>query len=97
MGFYELEEGNILIDGVNIKLMNVSQLRRIFGVVSQEPVLFRGTVSFNIKYNSEGNEDEIRVAARHERSLLYRGFPFKHMNSKKILKELLKFIYFIEK
>ena len=89
MGFYELEEGNILIDGVNIKLMNVSQLRRIFGVVSQEPVLFRGTVSFNIKYNSEGNEDEIRVAARHERSLLYRGFPFKHMNSKKILQKII--------
>ena len=69
MRFYDLEGGAILIDGVNIKTMNVSQLRRIFGVVSQEPVLFRGTVAFNIKYNSEATEDEIRLAAQQANAL----------------------------
>ena len=50
MRFYDIEKGEILIDGVDIKSMSVQQLRSLFGVVSQEPVLFMGTVSYNIKY-----------------------------------------------
>ena len=50
MRFYEIEMGEILIDNVNIKNMSVKQLRSLFGVVSQEPVLFMGTVGYNIRY-----------------------------------------------
>jgi len=48
--FYDVEKGEILIDDVNIKNMSVNHLRSLFGVVSQEPVLFVGTVAFNIKF-----------------------------------------------
>jgi len=48
--FYDIEKGEILIDGVDIKNISVQQLRSLFGVVSQEPVLFLGTVAYNIKY-----------------------------------------------
>ncbi len=49
MRFYDVDSGEILLDGVNIKNYDVQYLRGIFGVVSQEPVLFNGTVAYNIK------------------------------------------------
>lgn len=61
--FYPIERGEISIDGVRITEISVQQLRSLFGVVSQEPVLFRGTVGYNIKYNSNATTNEIRAAA----------------------------------
>ena len=49
--FYDVKEGEILIDGVNIKEFDLRHLRRSFGYVSQEPVLFNGSIEYNIKYN----------------------------------------------
>ena len=62
--FYSPQEGNILINGTNIKDFDIHYLRRIFGVVSQEPILFNGSFKDNIKYNSDSASDEdIKEAA----------------------------------
>jgi ATP-binding cassette subfamily B protein len=58
MRFYDVQEGAITIDGVDIKDMDLSALRRRFGVVLQDPFLFTGTVESNIRLGTEGIEDE---------------------------------------
>ena len=64
MCFYPVEKGDILIDGVSIYKMDVKQLRSLYGVVSQEPTLFQGTVAYNIRYNTPNlTLDNIRNAA----------------------------------
>ena len=52
--FYDVLEGRILVDGVDVRDYDVHTLRRRVGVVLQEPFLFHGTVASNIAY---GNED----------------------------------------
>jgi len=47
--FYDIDQGEILVDGVDIRKYDLRHLRQNFGVVSQEPVLFNGTIEFNIK------------------------------------------------
>jgi len=47
--FYDPDKGEIFIDGVNIKDYDLKYLRSCYGVVSQEPVLFNGTIEYNIK------------------------------------------------
>lgn len=47
--FYDPDQGDIFIDGVSIKKYDLRFLRECFGVVSQEPVLFNGTIEYNIK------------------------------------------------
>jgi len=71
MNFYPVERGDILIDDVSIYDMDVKQLRELYGVVSQEPTLFQGTVAYNIKYNSNANMDEIRKAAEQANALKF--------------------------
>jgi ATP-binding cassette subfamily B protein len=48
--FYEFQEGEILIDGVNIRKYDLVSLRRQMGIVSQVPFLFSGTIEENIRY-----------------------------------------------
>ena len=48
--FYDVDEGHIYIDGVDIKDYNLATLRKSIGLVSQEPVLFDTTIEENIKY-----------------------------------------------
>ena len=50
----------ILIDGVDIKEYDVKHLRDGLGMVSQEPTLFNATIEYNIKYNKEFSEDELK-------------------------------------
>ena len=64
--FYDPSEGEILIDGVNIRDYDIHHLRASLGVVSQEPVLFNDTISENIKYNRFGTTREEIVAAADE-------------------------------
>lgn len=47
--FYDIQEGEILVDGKNIQDYDIHHLRRSFGLVAQEPFLFNGTVEENIK------------------------------------------------
>ena len=51
--FYDIQDGRILIDGVNIKNIKLSSLRMLVGVVTQETILFNDTILNNIKYGDE--------------------------------------------
>lgn len=63
--FYEVNDGEILIDGKNIKNLKLASLRNHIGLVQQDVYLFAGTVLDNIRYgNSEATEDEIIMAAK---------------------------------
>uniref|UniRef100_A0A3P8UJZ5 ATP-binding cassette, sub-family B (MDR/TAP), member 4 n=1 Tax=Cynoglossus semilaevis TaxID=244447 RepID=A0A3P8UJZ5_CYNSE len=48
--FYDPQEGTVLIDGHDIRSLNIRYLREMIGVVSQEPILFATTISENIRY-----------------------------------------------
>src|SRR5438477_65858 len=58
MRFYDVQKGAIKIDGVDIKEMDLAELRRRFGVVLQDPFLFTGTVEGNIRLGTEFITDE---------------------------------------
>lgn len=62
--FYDIKNGEILIDGVNIKNIDLKCLRRNIGIVLQDTKLFTGNVSENIRYgmNNISNEEIKRVA-----------------------------------
>ena len=63
--FYDVDHGSIEIDGVDIRRINLRDLRRQIGIVSQEPVLFSGTIAENIGYGKPGAAfAEIVAAAR---------------------------------
>ncbi|HEY3473739.1 MAG TPA: ABC transporter ATP-binding protein, partial [Anaerolineales bacterium] len=63
--FYEVTEGEVLLDGVNVKDIKLSSLRRNVGVVQQDVYLFAGTVLENIRYGkSDASEAEIVEAAK---------------------------------
>jgi ATP-binding cassette subfamily B multidrug efflux pump len=47
--FYDIQHGQILLDGTDIREMNLQDLRRLFGIVLQDPFLFTGTLESNVK------------------------------------------------
>jgi len=51
--FYDIQRGQILIDGVDIREMDLQDLRRMFGIVLQDPFLFTGTLESNVKLGTE--------------------------------------------
>ena len=63
--FYEPQEGELLLDGVPIRELSRSDLRRNFGLVLQDPFIFSGTIASNIRMGTPGISDEqVREAAR---------------------------------
>ena len=63
--FYDPSAGSVLLDGKDIKSLRVSWLRQQIGLVSQEPVLFIGSIADNIAYGKENATiEEIEAAAR---------------------------------
>jgi ATP-binding cassette subfamily B protein len=58
MRFYDVQRGAIRIDGVDIKEMNLDELRSRFGVVLQDPFLFSGTVAGNIRLGTARIQDQ---------------------------------------
>ena len=58
MRFYDVQKGAIKIDGVDVKEMDLADLRRRFGVVLQDPFLFSGTVASNIRLGTSGISDQ---------------------------------------
>jgi len=62
-GFYEINKGEILIDGINIKDYQKNSLRKIFGMVLQDTYLFSGTIKENIKYGNLDATDEKVIKA----------------------------------
>ena len=64
MRFYDLDSGQILVDGVDVREMRRGDLRRMFGMVLQDTWLFNGTIRENIAYGREdATEAEIVQAA----------------------------------
>ncbi|MGD0956491.1 MAG: ABC transporter ATP-binding protein [Candidatus Acidiferrales bacterium] len=51
--FYDIQRGQILVDGVDIREMDLQDLRRLFGIVLQDPFLFTGTLESNVKLGTE--------------------------------------------
>ncbi len=62
--FYELQHGQILLDGIDIRELQLRDLRRCIGWVSQDVFLFHGTVAENIAYGSDATREEIIQAAK---------------------------------
>ncbi|MFZ0923550.1 MAG: ABC transporter ATP-binding protein, partial [Candidatus Acidiferrales bacterium] len=51
--FYDIQRGEILLDGVNIRDLDLQDLRRLFGIVLQDPFLFSGTIESNVRLGTE--------------------------------------------
>ncbi len=65
MRFYEIQKGQIRVDGKDIGTLSRNELRKVFGMVLQESWLFSGTIRENIAYGKEGaTEEEIVSAAK---------------------------------
>ncbi len=63
--FYDVTEGQILLDGIDIRHLRLRDLRALMGIVSQEAILFNDTVRNNIAFGSEGvSAAAIEAAAR---------------------------------
>jgi ATP-binding cassette, subfamily B, multidrug efflux pump len=52
--FYDIQRGQILLDGIDIRLLDMQDLRRQFGIVLQDPFLFTGTIASNIRLGTRG-------------------------------------------
>src|ERR1700674_3958500 len=52
--FYDIQRGQILLDGMDIRLIELQDLRRQFGIVLQDPFLFTGTIETNIRLGTPG-------------------------------------------
>ncbi len=64
--FYEYQEGELLINGRDIRRLDLEAYRTHLGLVPQDPFLFSGTVAENIRYSRrEATEEEVRQAAEH--------------------------------
>ena len=62
--FYDVTEGELLVDGVNVKDVTQKDLRSIIGFVPQKGILFSGTIESNIKYSDESmSDDRMKTAA----------------------------------
>lgn len=67
---FEPDEGRVLIDGTDLSRVRVRSLRRQIGVVTQEVVLFKGTIAENIAYgNRHATREQIEQAARDARAM----------------------------
>lgn len=65
MRFYNLNDGEILIDGKNINKLNKNEFRRVFGMVLQDSWVFSGTVMENIRYGRlNATDNEVKEAAK---------------------------------
>jgi subfamily B ATP-binding cassette protein MsbA len=67
---FDPDEGHVLIDGTDVARVRVRSLRKQIGVVTQEVVLFKGTIAQNIAYgNRHASREEIEQAARKARAM----------------------------
>ena len=63
--FYDVNDGQVLIDGIDVRVLPKDDLRRLVGVVLQEPFLFRGSIWHNLVYGKpEATVEEVISAAR---------------------------------
>ena len=62
MRFYEVNDGDILIDGVSVKDMPRKEVHDLFGMVLQDTWMFEGTLRENIVYSKEATEEQLKKA-----------------------------------
>ena len=63
--FYDVQEGQVLFDDIDIRDLRLRDLRKNFAVVLQDPFLFSGTIAGNIRMGNEAiSQDQVREAAR---------------------------------
>ncbi|OAA90101.1 putative ABC transporter ATP-binding protein [Clostridium coskatii] len=63
--FYDIQDGKIRYDGINVNKIKKDDLRRSLGIVLQDPHLFTGTVADNIRYGKlDASEEEVIAAAK---------------------------------
>ena len=62
---YDIQKGQILIDGIDIKKIKISSLRRHFGQMLQDVFLFAGTIKSNIALHNEYTDEEINEACKY--------------------------------
>lgn len=62
--FYEIQKGEILLDGINIKNINLRFLRKNIGIILQDPFIFAKTIKQNIELNENLSEDAIMETIR---------------------------------
>ena len=72
--FYDVQEGEVLLDGIDIRRLRLADLRRNFGLVLQDSFLFSGTIASNIRLGTGPGmawigDDEVREAARQVNAL----------------------------
>lgn len=61
--YYDVQEGEVLIDGVNVKDLGIHDLRSLIGNVNQEAILFNDTIKNNIKFGKDDATDEEVIRA----------------------------------
>ena len=62
--FYEVDQGQVLVGGHDVRDISLDSLGRTIGMVLQEPFLFTGTIEDNIRYNTTASRDRIIEAAK---------------------------------
>lgn len=63
--FYDVKSGAILVDGIDIRQVQLSQLRQRFAYVEQEPTIFAGSISDNIRFGKpDASDAEVEAAAK---------------------------------
>ncbi|MDN0068327.1 ABC transporter ATP-binding protein [Collinsella ihumii] len=74
---YDVTEGSITLDGVDIRNIDLAELRRTIGYVPQKRMLFSGTIESNIKYGDEsmGDEDMVQAAQIAQATEFIEGKP----------------------
>lgn len=60
--FYEIQKGEILIDGVNIKEINIETLRKNIGTILQDPFIYAKSIKDNIKLFNEISDEKVEKA-----------------------------------
>ena len=70
--FYDPDQGQVMLDGVDIRTLALGELRGALGLVAQSPVLFSGTVADNLRYGCpEATESQLRQAAQDANALAF--------------------------
>jgi ATP-binding cassette subfamily B protein len=70
MRFYEVTAGSILLDGVDLRRLDLKKLREHFAVVLQDPFLFTGTIAENIRLGNDAISDDVLRRAAHDVNVL---------------------------
>lgn len=63
--FYDVQEGRVLVDGIDVKKVSIESLRQQMGIMTQDNFLFTGTIRENIRYGRlDATDEEIEAAAK---------------------------------